>query len=225
MIPTVPTSITPVSWEERTAERSPAVQRSRLRTVRQARVLVDAAVRLIARKGDAFTTQELVKEAGVALQTFYRYFTSKDELMLAVIADTLTSAAEDWAAASADLQDPIARLHFYITSIFETVDRGGDGAATALFIVSTHWRLHRILPAELAAAEQPLVDLVLTEIRRGQAAGVLHPSNPASDAWFVMELLRSVFHHYAYDPNRSDVLKADLWNFCLTALGGTVPKS
>lgn len=213
-----------MSWEERTTERSPAVQRSRLRTVRQARVLVDAAVRLIARKGDAFTTQELVKEAGIALQTFYRYFASKDELLLAVIADTITAAAENWAAAAVDLQDPIDRLHFYITSIFESVDSGGDRATTALFIVSTHWRLHRILPTELAAAERPLVDLVLIEIRAAQAAGVLHPTKPESDAWFVMELLRSVFHHYAYNPHRSDVLKSDLWNFCLTALGGTVSK-
>jgi AcrR family transcriptional regulator len=33
-----------------------------------------------------------VKEAGVALQTFYRYFASKDELLLAVIADAMTEA-------------------------------------------------------------------------------------------------------------------------------------
>jgi TetR/AcrR family transcriptional regulator len=226
MIPADPTSITPVSWEERTAARSPAVKRSRIRTERQARVrarvLVDAAGRLIAVKGDSFTTQELAKEAGVALQTFYRYFSSKDELMLAVIAHTITTAAENWTAAAVDLQDPIERLHFYMTSIFEAVD--GDQAATALFIVSTHWRLHRILPTELSEAEKPLVDLMLTEIRRGQAAGVLNPPNPAKDAWFIMELVRSVFHHYAYDPNRSAALKADLWNFCLTALGGTVPK-
>jgi TetR/AcrR family transcriptional regulator len=224
MTPKTPTSITQVTWEERTADRSPAVQRSRLRTVQQARVLIDAAIRLIAVKGDAFTTQELVKEAGVALQTFYRYFTSKDELMLAVIADSITSAADRWTAASVDVQDPIDRLHFYITSIFETVERGGDDAATALFIVSTHWRLHRILPTELAAAEKPLVDLMLDEIRRAQAAGVLHPSNPEMDAWFVIELARSVFHHYAYAPDRSEALKADLWNFCLKALGGTVDR-
>ena len=123
------TSITPVTWEERAAERSPAVHRSRLRTVRQARVLVDAAVRLIGRKGDAFTTQELAKEAGIALQTFYRYFASKDELLLAVIADTISVAAEGWVAASAELPDPIDRLHFYITSIFGTLDDGGDDAA------------------------------------------------------------------------------------------------
>ena len=39
-------------------------------------------------KGPNFTTQELVKEAGIALQTFYRYFGSKDHLHLAVIEDT-----------------------------------------------------------------------------------------------------------------------------------------
>jgi TetR/AcrR family transcriptional regulator len=218
------TSITPVTWEERAAERSPAVQRSRLRTVRQARVLVDAAVRLIGRKGDAFTTQELAKEAGIALQTFYRYFASKDELLLAVISDTISVAAAGWVAASADLPDPIDRLHFYITSIFGTLDDGGDDAARALFIVSTHWRLHRIMPTELAAAEKPLVDVMLGEIRRGQDAGLLRPPKPVVDAWFILELVRSVFHHYAYDPNRSDALKLELWNFCLSALGGTVPK-
>jgi TetR/AcrR family transcriptional regulator len=228
VIPTIPqvrTNIAGMSWEERTSERSPAVQRSRLRTVQQARVLVDAAVRLIAMKGDGFTTQELVKEAGVALQTFYRYFASKDELILAVIADSITSAADGWAEVTADLPDPIDRLHFYITSIFETVDDGGDRAATSLFIVSSHWRLLRVLPRELAAAEKPLVDLVLAEIQRGQAAGLLHPPNSVSDAWFVMELARSVLHHYAYAPNRSEGLKTDLWNFCLTALGGTPAKA
>ena len=34
--------------------------------------MLDAALRLI-REGDAFTTQELVKKAGVALQTFYNF--------------------------------------------------------------------------------------------------------------------------------------------------------
>jgi TetR/AcrR family transcriptional regulator len=193
--------------------------------LKQARVLIDAAVRLIAVKGDAFTTQELVKEAGVALQTFYRHFASKDELMLAVIGDLLTSAADVWAAAAVDMPDPIDRLHFYITSIFDTIDPEGDGSATALFIVSMHWRLHRLLPAELAAAEQPIVDLLLTEINAGAAAGMLHPSNPESDAWFVIELVRSVFHHYAYSPHRPEEMQAELWNFCLTALGGTVRPS
>ena len=78
--------------EERAVERSAAVQRSRSRIANQVRSMLDAARRLIAVKGDEFTTQDLVKEAGVALQTFYRYFAGKDELILAVIADAMTEA-------------------------------------------------------------------------------------------------------------------------------------
>ena len=80
------------AWAERLADRSPIVQRSRDRSVQQARVLIDAARRLVAEKGENFTTHELVKEAGVALQTFYRYFAGKDELLLAVI-DAPTTVA------------------------------------------------------------------------------------------------------------------------------------
>ena len=44
---------------------------SRLRPRNRVAIL-DAARRLVDDKGEAFTTQELIKEAGVALQTFYR---------------------------------------------------------------------------------------------------------------------------------------------------------
>ena len=55
--------------------------------------MLDAARTLISAKGDEFTTQDLVTEGGVALQTFYRYFSSKDELLLAVIGDAMVDAA------------------------------------------------------------------------------------------------------------------------------------
>ena len=87
----------PGEWVERAVERSAAVQRSRLRIAQQVRQMLEAARRLIDTKGDEFTTQELCAEAGVALQTFYRYFASKDELLLAVIGDAMTDACERWA--------------------------------------------------------------------------------------------------------------------------------
>ena len=182
--------------------------------------MLDAALRLIRQKGDAFTTQELVKEAGVALQTFYRYFASKDELLLAVIADAMTEACARWEAAARELPDPVSRLRFYITAVIDVLDSEVGEGGTARFVVSTHWRLHRVFPAELAEAEQPFVDLLLTEINAATKAGSLQPSNPESDAWFIAELVRSVYHYYAYAPRRDDV-KDQLWQFCLAALGGT----
>jgi TetR/AcrR family transcriptional regulator len=214
-------SISLMSWaEERATERSAAVQRSRARIANQVRLMLDAALRLIREKGDSFTTQELAKEAGVALQTFYRYFPSKDELLLAVIADAMTEACSRWAAGAEGLADPIARLRFYITAVIEVLDaEDGDGGA-AKFIVSTHWRLHRIFPDELAAAEKPFVDLLLTEIKAGVEAGLLAPADPEWAAWFIAELVRSVYHYHAYAPLEADATD-HLWEFCLTALGGT----
>ena len=174
------------NWDERVAARSPSVERARVRTVQQARMMLDAAKRLMREKGDSFTTQELAKEAGVALQTFYNYFTSKDELLLAMIGDLLIESCAKWATAAEDLPDPLARLHFYITSTFDTLlDGEGSDVSTAAFIATTHWRLHRIFPRELAAAQLPFVELLRGEIRAAVDAGLLRSTDPDWDGWFL----------------------------------------
>jgi TetR/AcrR family transcriptional regulator len=213
-------------WVERAVERSAAVQRSRLRIAEQVRLLLDAARRLIAAKGDEFTTQELCAEAGVALQTFYRYFASKDELLLAVIGDAMTDACEHWSEVAAELPDPLARLRYFITSTLDRLDGDGDGggAATARFIVSTRWQLHRNHSMELAEAEKPFVDLLRSEVDAAIEAGLLNPPDPEWDPWFLAELARSVFHFYAFAARvdgELELVKERLWRFCLGALGGT----
>jgi TetR/AcrR family transcriptional regulator len=215
-----------VTWVERAVERSAAVQRSRLRIAEQVRLMLDAARRLIKSKGDEFTTSELCAEAGVALQTFYRYFASKDELLLAVIGDAMNDACQHWAEVAGEMPDPLSRLRYYLTS---TLDRlggdDGDAAATARFIVSTRWRLHRNYAKELAEAEKPFVDLLRTDVNAAIEAGLLNPSDSEWDPWFLAELARSVFHFYAFAPHPDgelEVVKERLWQFCLTALGGRV---
>lgn len=199
------------------------MQRSRLRIAQQVRQMLDAARSLIQVKGDEFTTQELAAEAGVALQTFYRYFGSKDELLLAVIGDAMADACERWARAAADLPDPVARLKFFVSVTLERLAGDSRDAATTRFIVSTHWRLHRSFPKELAEAEKPFVDLLRGEVNAAVEAGLLKPSDPEWDSWFLAELVRSVYHHYAFAEHTDDELelaKEHLWRFCLTALGG-----
>jgi AcrR family transcriptional regulator len=192
-----------------------------MRIANQVRLMLDAARRLIRDKGD-FTTQDLVNEAGVALQTFYRYFASKDELLLAVIGDAMTEACGRWVEATSGMPDPMDRLRFYVTAPLEQFQGDSDEAAGMRFIVSTHWHLHRIFPNELAEAEKPFVDLMLAAINTAADSGKLHPRNPEWDAWFIVELLRSIYHYYAYAANADDDLneiKENLWQFCRTALG------
>jgi TetR/AcrR family transcriptional regulator len=213
------------TWVDRAVERSASVQRSRLRIAKQVRQMLDAAGRLIASKGDEFTTQELCAEAGVALQTFYRYFASKDELVLAVLGDAMTESCNRLVRDAVDLPDPLARLKYYLTATLERLDGDGRNAATSRFIVSIRWRLHRLFPGELADAEQPFVDLLRNEVDAATAAGLLNPPDPEWDSWFLGELLRAVYHYYAFvshDSGELDLVKERLWLFCLTALGGAV---
>lgn len=208
---------------ERAVERSAAVQRSRERIAHQARQILDAARRLIDTKGDKFTTQELAAEAGVALQTFYRYFSSKDELLLAVIGDILADACERWAVTGAKLPDPMARLKFYLTSTLDRLQGVGDGAETARFIVSTRWRLHQAYAKELAEAEKPFAELLRGEVESAIRMGLLKPSDPEWSSWFLAELARSVFHFYAFAAHTDgelEIIKERLWEFCLSGLGG-----
>ena len=207
------------AWAERLAERSPTVQRSRDRSVQQARVLVDAARRLIAEQGENFTTQELVREAGVALQTFYRYFASKDELLLAVLEDLIREGCEGFAARAEGLTDPIERLRSHVLAVAEPLTVADDNRAGARFIASEHWRLSAIFPDEMVTVTRPFSSLVEAEIIAATATGQLVSADPARDAWMVTQLLLSVFHHHSFADTADPTVGDDLWRFCLHGLG------
>lgn len=209
------------SWAERAAERSPVVQKSRRRSVQQAEATVAAARRLIEIKGPTFTTQELVREAGIALQTFYRHFPGKDHLLLAVIADIIDESCRRYKEAAADLEDPLDRLRFYVTSTVRGLRHGGGPS----FITVEHWRLQTLFPQEVSRATRPFTDLILEEIRVASLAGKLHPADPEYSAWLVTQLTMAVFHHYdsAGLDEPAESVADRLWSFCLGALGGPAP--
>jgi TetR/AcrR family transcriptional regulator len=207
------------TWADRTADRSPSVQRSRDRSVKQAKVLVDAGRRLVLEKGHNFTINELVKEAGVALQTFYRYFAGKDELMLAVLEDLIADACELYRAHVAGIEDPVERLHDYITSVFALLDNPVMMSG-ARFVASEHWRLSQSFPGEVAQATRPFADMLETEITAGTEAGELRSADPERDAWLIAQMVLSVFHQRSYQTIDDPRLAADVWRFCLAALGG-----
>ncbi len=219
-VPDLPTS----SWAERAVEQSVSVQRSRVRSVQRAHQIVQAARRLTAVKGSDFTTQELVKEAGVAIQTFYKYFSSKDQVLLAVIEDLVADTCTDLKQRGRDLPDPVARLRFYVTSVVPVAAGEAQPDAGARFITTEHWRLHRLYPQELAQATRPFTDLVEPEIRAAMQEGLLAPPDPAYDAWLVTQLLIAVFHHYEYAraADSQELIAERLWRFFYGALGGPV---
>ena len=214
----------PGSWAERAADRSPAVERSRSRSTKQAKTIIDAARRLIAEKGEKFTTQELIKEAHVALQTFYRHFAGKDQLLVAVIGDLIAESVGQYEQAASRLPDPVARLRFYVMATLRNLTTGGDNFGPR-FITAEHWRLHQLFPDDIAEATRPFAEMVLRQIRAAEAEGLLAPADPERDAWHVTRLVMTTYHHYAFataDESAEDIGE-HLWAFCLAALGGPRP--
>jgi AcrR family transcriptional regulator len=213
-----PGTVAQMTWAERVAERSPSVRRSRDRSVEQARSIVAAARRLIEAKGPSFTTQELIKEAGIALQTFYRYFSGKDYLLLAVIEDIIDESCAMFRQQASDLADPLSRLRFYVTATVQALEsRHGPS-----FMTSEHFRLQTLYPAEVSRATQPYTDLVVEEIRIATAQGRVFPHDPEYSAWLITQLSMAVFHHYdCAGLTESPEQVADrLWAFCFAALNG-----
>jgi AcrR family transcriptional regulator len=207
-------------WVERAVERSEQHQRTRAKAVEQAQQIVSAARRLIVVKGAQFTTQELVHEAGVALQTFYRSFESKDQLLLAVFEDLIGEACGLYQRQVRQIEDPVERIRSYVRA---AVGAWRASPSHARFITEQHWRLFQLYPEEVATATAPFTRLIEEDLEAAAAAGLLHPSNPEQDAWFITQLVMAVFHHDAFAP-RSESAVADeerLWAFCLAALGGS----
>ena len=187
--------------------------------VRAARQLVDA-------KGSTFTTQELIKQAGVALQTFYRHFDGKDQLLVAVFQDMIADACDAFEQATAKIDDPLERLHVYILTALQGL-RTAPGGVGPGFITTEHWRLQQEFPDEIEAATKPFAALVQRELEQAASAGLASPGDAEQDAWLITRLVMAEFHHYAFRTASvdADQIADDVWRFCLRAVGGEVPAS
>jgi TetR/AcrR family transcriptional regulator len=183
--------------------------------------VIAAGHRLVEAKGAAFTTHELVEEAGVALQTFYKYFGSKDKLLVALIADQIREHCERLRAGARGIADPVERLRLHIRTTLTPLRSEGE-IARAKFIASEHWRLHPLVPELLTSATQPFTDLIRFELEAAAAQGSLRPRHPPLDAWLITRTVMSVFHHCVYLANDPVVatITNDVAAFCVAAVRG-----
>jgi AcrR family transcriptional regulator len=199
------------------------VGRRELRRRANVEALLAAAHRLVQSQGEDFTTQDLINEAEIALQTFYRHFKNKDELFLAVLRDLIAAHCKALAQRAASLDRPVERLQFYVTDTI-TAMISEPGRTGPRFITTQHWRLQQSHTAALGEANRPFADLLEGELRRAHTQGVLTSEDPASDAWMMSRLILSVVHHHAFDDTAPDAtaIAAKVWAFCLAAVNGNI---
>ena len=153
------------------AERIAAATASRRRRPdypAEVRALLDAARKVIATTGKA-RVADIVAEADLSNDAFYRHFPSKDDLVAALSQDGAERVAASLARRMAEQPDPEAQVRVWVTGLLEQASVDKAGQNLAVINVSTNFNtaiptgahelsrlpLARLLHAPFAALGSP----------------------------------------------------------------------
>lgn len=101
--------------------------------------LVRAAAALFARQGVENTRiNEITDEADVGFGSFYNHFKSKEEIIDAVLAETIAAQGEALAAVTADVQDPAAVVAIAHRHFVDLAARDPDWGRLLVRLDATH---------------------------------------------------------------------------------------
>ncbi len=108
--------------------------------------LTEAALQLLARKGfDAVTVDEIVVAAGVSKRTFFRYFASKEDVVVQFLADMGTGIRAELATRPAAEPPSVALLRAVWVPLGECADHGDRALRVVRLILRTPALLARFL--------------------------------------------------------------------------------
>ena len=153
--------------------------------------LVTAAASTFAERGVANTAvSDIVRAAGVAQGTFYLYFPSKDDVVLAVaerVADTMIARIEQAVAA------PGRTAVEKVRALRDVFSEEGTTEQASGLVENLHLPGNRAIHDRLAEHLVPrLVTIVEDIVAQGVAEGTFDVPDVHAAAWFVLGGLRSV---------------------------------
>lgn len=208
-------------WEMRVARR--ALERNAEADARSGRPNVPAALiaaaQELSRAGD-FTVKQVADQANVALQTFYRHFGSKDELILAVLEENIIAGQEFIRNSASRYKDPLGRLAAVIKAPLAISDVTEWDLVNYRFQARERARLSEEYPAEVEGVLSPYRDILIEYISDAAEAGVVFPLDIVRDADMILHLVLTYSHNLvskAVPYDATDVANY-LWDFCLAAL-------
>jgi len=183
-------------------------------------LVFEAAYRVLRDHSDkGLTIADVLSEAGVSTRSFYRHFSSKDELLCAMYYRDAERAAARLTARLADAPTPTDAVRRWIDEIFGF--RVGQRAERINVLGSI--TANRAEGSEtIAERSQALLHAPLaTAIAAGAAAGTFTSTRPESDAEMIAAVVfhgaGMVFPHLGQTPDPT--AREDVVDFCFRALG------
>lgn len=192
--------------------------------------IVAAAYALLDEAGlEGLTIRAVLTRTGLARRAFYDLFAGKDDLVLAVFADTLARAARRLGEQLAALPDPQARLRHIVVSVVlgQALYAQGGGMARrrGAALSREHLRLAESRPVDLQRAVAPLIGLIARQLADGAAAGQMRQGAPQRLATLVYNLVSTTVHAELLagetappDAAHRARLAEDIWEFCRRAV-------
>src|ERR1700742_2906770 len=182
---------------------------------------IKTAVAILGETGRTdFTVQEVVARSKTSLRAFYQHFSSKDELLIALLERTTAQAARAWRAETVDM-DSTAAIKLIIDRISADPESSTqDSLNRAMNLYNQH--LAETRPRDYARVLSPLHELIRDVVQRGVTEGVFRPNldvGPA--AAIVMQTILGALrlHWLGAELTGAPIDAAHLYDFCVRALG------
>src|SRR5262245_8148289 len=211
-------------WRRRAVSRSLSAARSRAE--QRVQRLLEAAFELIDEKGTSeFTIQEVVDRSKQSLRGFYQYFDGKDELLFALLEESIREAVQDLGSAVESETKPLARLRAFTIRLHEWCEPLGTrrkrGAHNRLPISEFSLQLAVKDAERLAAAMVPISRLLIELLEAAVAAGALRVTETGRAALLIQQTVMYgwLMNRFVQNP-RARVTAEDAWEFCLHGLSG-----
>ena len=211
-------------WRQRAVSRSLSGARSRAE--QRIQRLLDAAFELIDEKGTSdFSIQEVVDRSKQSLRGFYQYFDGKDELLFALLEESVRESVRDLRAAVESETAPLERLRAFTIALHEWCEPLGTprkrGAHNRLPISEFSMQLALKDPERLGAVMAPVSRMLVELLDAAVAAGAIRVGDTRRAALLIQQtVMYSWLMGRLAGKARVRVSAEDAWQFCLRGLGG-----
>ena len=211
-------------WRQRAVSKSLSAARSRAEE--RVQRLLAAAFALIDQKGTTeFTIQEVVDRSKQSLRGFYQYFESKDELLFALLEETIRESLDDLRDAVAAESDPLERLRVFTIRLHEWCEPLGTrrkrGAHNRVPISEFSLQLALKDPERLATVMRPISRMLVTLLEEAVASGAVRVTDTQRTALLIQQTVMYGWLMNRLVQNlRVRVTAEDAWAFCLHGLNG-----
>ena len=177
-------------WRQRAVSKS--LSAARTRAERRVQGILDAAFALIDERGTTeFTIQEVVDRSKQSLRGFYQYFEGKDELLFALLEESIRESLEDLRAAVESESEPLERLRAFTICLHQWCEPLGTrrkrGAHNRIPISEFSLQLALKDPERLAAVMAPIPQMLVELLKAAAAAGSLRVADPRRAAMLIQQ--------------------------------------